>query len=389
MDQGLFCFFISGEATAVFPGDGLWEMPLSGGKNRVFRNFSSDQTVRDSKITIGDYFLAAAEFLSKRNFSILKSGLAAVLNIRVQTDQICKIMVFLEKHGAFYHPLKIQVHLNEPYTGLFVLNGAVSKPGLSLIETEYQLISSLNKTHSKRYLPNVFGIDFIKIDKGEIGFFLGEWFEGYKEFHATEGRGKQQIVVWESDGSRHFLSEASACPIYRKIARILTYYYDIETFDQIFPWHHAAGDFVVRQEGNTSHVRLVTARGFRPLTPFNDGDQKVYILPSLMFFCLNLTIRMRLDRLDGTGQAVLLGEKILPAVVEGFLQALDEKSQACDLGNIRASFITFFQQFTAEQMMKIMENILESWPLETSEALIIQENIESHSKFLHLIFKRI
>jgi hypothetical protein len=391
MDKGIFCFFVSGEAKEVFPGTHLWKVPLAGEKNRPSIDISLEPAPEESVIKIGDYFSAVAQFLSKNDFLILRSGLAAVFNTIVQRDQICKIDVFLEKHGAFYHPLKIQVDVKGGGAGSFVLNGAVSKPGLSLIKTEYQLISTLNKTHSKSYLPKVFGIDFIKTDKGKVGFFIGEWFEGYKEFHATQDRGKKQIVVWESDGSCHYLSQTSALPIYRAISKILSYYYDIETFEQVFPWHHAAGDFIVRQEGEQIDVRLITVRGYRPLSRFNDecGDKNVHILPSLMFFFLNLTLRMRLDRLNGTGRSVMLDEKIIPVIVDGFLQALDEKSPDYDFGDLRSIFIGFFQQFNPKQMIEIIENILESCPLDPIEIAIIQENLESHCRVLHLIFKNI
>ena len=393
MDSGLFLFFVSGEEKEVFPGARLYNLPLSGENSGFSSDIPSAQTTPDSGFTVGDYFSAACQFLSENDFSILKTGLEAVSGTPVQTDQISKIAVFLEKHGAFYHPMKIEVKLqtafNESRACSFVLNGAVSKSGLSLIENEYQLISSLNEICSKYYLPQVFGIDFIKTDKGKIGFFLGEWFDGYKEFHVTQDQDKRQIVIWESDGSCQYISEANALPIYQEISRILTYYYDIETFEQIFPWHHAAGDFIVRQEGGNIHVRLVTVRGYSSLTEFGTGekDKKIHILPSLLFFFLNLTLRMRLDRLNGTGKIVMLENRVIKATIEGFLHALDEKSIIYDFGDLRSVFIEFFRQFSLEQIIGIMENIVESINLKPSEINLLEQNLESHSKILHSTFK--
>ncbi len=157
MKKPLFCFFVSGEENQVFPDSHLWGVPLSG---------KTDKKSRDSFVSIGDYFLASERFLSKNDFSTLKNGFETILKRPVLTDQMEKIAVFLEKHGAFYHPLKIQVILHDGATCNFVQNGAVSKSGLSLIENEYNLISFLNKTLSNKYLPKVFGVDFIKINKG-------------------------------------------------------------------------------------------------------------------------------------------------------------------------------------------------------------------------------
>ncbi|MBT7262098.1 MAG: hypothetical protein HN888_13370 [Desulfobacula sp.] len=391
METKLFAFFVPGEENQVFPGSNLWEVPLSGKNKGDFCNISSKNISKNQVITIGDYFCAARQFLSENDFLKVRSGLEIVFKRPVLTNQVERIIVFLEKHGAFYHPLKIQVMLKKNKSCTFVLNGAVSRSGLALIENEFQLISGLNKTCSKHYLPNVFGIDVIKTDKGRIGFFLGEWFENYKEFHATEDRGKRQVVIWESNGSCHYISEVNALPIYHEISRILTYYYDIETFEQIFPWHQAAGDFIVRQEDEKVHVKLITVRGYSPLTEFSgQGENKiVHILPALLFFFFNLTIRIRLDRLNGTGPSVMLGKKFLTPIVDGFLLALEEKTLLYDYGDIKFSFIDFLRQFNLEQIHDLMENVLESCHPDASEFAVIKENLESHCKILHSIFKNV
>lgn len=379
MQPHLCHFFISGEEKEVFPGSRLYKFPLSG------------EITEDSGITIGEYFSAARQFLLKNEGALLKAGLEAVFNMPVPTDQIHKIVIFLEKHGALYHPLKIQVDVSENRTCSFVLNGAVSRAGLTLIENEHGLISWMNQTHDSRYLPRVFGSDFIQTDTRRIGFFLGEWFGEYKEFHVTEDQGKREIVIWESDGSCHYISERDALEIYQEISRILTYYYDLETFGQIGPWHHAAGDFIVRQAEGITVVRLITVRGYAPLTDFGDGeaDKTPHILPSLLFFFLNLTLRMRLDRLNGTGKTVWLGNQVMQASCDGFLSALDEKSTGYDFGDLRLAFIEFFRQFSLEQLIGIMEIILDSGHSESSEIKLLAQELESHCKALQLVFKNI
>lgn len=387
MASGFFCFFISGEENQILPGSRLWQLPLSG-KNPEFSGSSHSTGKTKNQMTIGDYFLAVSLFLSKNDFSLLKSGIQSVLNTSAQTHQFSRIAVFLEKHGAFYHPLKIQVVLTQGRSCAFVLNGAVSKRGLALIRNEYQLIGRLNKTREKSYLPQVIGVDVIKTAKGDIGFFLGEWFDGFKEFHVTDDQGKNRIVIWESDGTGHYMSETDALPVYTQISRILTHYYDIETFEQILSWHHAAGDFIIRQKDEEVHVRLITVRGYDCLIPFDSGqaDKKIHILPSLLMFFLNLTLRIRLDRINGTGRMVMLGEQILGPVVQEFLSVLDEKSPAYHYGDLKSAFIAFFRQFNLEQIQNILERICESCNLDSSETAVIEKNFESHCKILHAIF---
>ena len=389
MGKNRFHFFISGEEKEVIPGSELWELPLSGKRTVRDGGFQSGPVNRDTEITIGDYFSASSEVLSKKEFSILVTGLESFFQRPVTKNYIHSVSVFLEKHGAFYHPLKIRVELKDSQTCLFVLNGAVSTPGLSLIETEYSLISRLNETYSIQYLPQVFGLDVLETKHGKIGFFLGEWFEDYTEFHVTVGRDERQIVIWESDGNCCYLPEKTVLSIYREAARILTFYYNIETFEQIFPWHHAAGDFIVKQADGQFHVRLITVRGYSSLTEFgsNEADRKSHILPSLLIFFFNLTLRMRLDRLDGTGKAVMLGDEVIRATTDGFLDALDEKSKDYDYGNLKLSFIAFVKGWSLDQILDIMVTIIESGDMNPMENRLIMENLEIHCRVLEVIFK--
>jgi hypothetical protein len=389
MEKPRFHFYISGEKKEVLPGSALWELPLSGkgpGRDDAVASGSARQ---DGEITVGEYFSAACRFLSRNEFSFLISGLEVVLHNPVSCGHIHQISVFLEKHGAFYHPLKIRVDLTDSQTCFFVLNGAVDSPGLSLIEKEVFLISKLNKSFPKHYLPLVFGWDILKTPKRRIGFFLGEWFQDYKEFHMTTGNHQRQIVIWESDGSCRYLSKKAALPIYQEAARILTYYYNIETFEQIYPWHHAAGDFIVRAADGQFHVRLITVRGYSPLTEFgaDEIEKKNQILPSLLVFFFNLSLRMRLDRLNGTGEAVMLGDGVIKATVDGFLDALDEKSKAYEYGDLKRIFISFFNGFDLDQMMSIGFAAQDSWVANPAESRLIRENIESHCRVLQTIFK--
>ncbi len=380
MGSDLFKFFISGEKKEILPGSYLWELPLSGKNTRHSCNLV---------FTTGDYYLAACKFLCKDYFAILQAGLNSFFNKPLQIDQITCIKIFLEKHGAFYHPLKILVALTNSETCSFVMNGAVSSRGLSLLKNECNLLFKLNQMYSKCYLPQIYGFDFIKRDKGRVGFFLGQWFEDYKEFHITDDKGKRQIAIWESDGTCRHIKLSHGLKFYQEISRILTYYYNLETFEQISSWHHAAGDFVVNMENDKLDVRLITVREYSALTQFaaEKDNKNINILPSLLLFFLNLTIRIRLDRLNGTGKIIMIDIAVLNSVVKGFLSALDEKSKDYDYGNLREHFIEFFLQFDLGQIFEIVENGIEPSKSDPVEILLIKENLNAHCRQLNLIFK--
>ena len=391
MGTSLFRFFISGVKKEVVPDSRLWQLPLSGENIRQ----SCDSSLTTG-LTTGDYYLAACEFLSGDNFSFLIKGLKTFFDKSIQADQIIGIKIFLEKHGAFYHPLKIDIVLDMNKNCSFVLNGAVSKQGISLIKTEYDLLSHINRIHPDpmhqvSYLPQVFGFNFIGTNKGKVGFFLGQWFENYKEFHISDDNKTRQITIWESDGTCRYIEMEDAFEIYQKIAEILTYYYDLETFKQILSWHHAAGDFIVSLENGKFSVRLITVRAYSPLTKLGAGENEftTYILPSLLFFFMDLTIRIRIDRLNGTGETVLINENMLNSVIKGFLSALGEKSAIYDYGDLKADFIKFFFQFDLEQLCELAENIVKSCYCDPLEIRLIKENLKIHCKTLYTNFKKI
>ncbi len=368
----------------------MWKLPLSG---------ENTHGASDTAVTTGEYFLASCEFLSENKFSILKRGIKA-LSIKsdrykpvktVAADQISQINIILEKHGAFYHPMKVRVVLKGKLDFFFVLNGAVSKQGLALIENEYELLSNFDQMRFKSYLPSVYGFDFITAGKGRVGFFLGQWFVGYKEFHISDDDGRRKIVIWESDGSRYYMEMSDSFKIYQEISKILTCCYNLETFDQINSWHHAAGDFIVKQEDGKFHVRLVTVRAYKPLTQLGAGEnnQKKYILPALLFFFLDLTIRMRIDRLNGTERRVLLDNAVINAVLRGFISALDEKAAIYDYGDIKSDFFDFAVQFTPEQIVELAEKIVTTCYFDPIEITLIKENLINHCEVLYTGLKNI
>ena len=132
----------------------------------------------------------------------------------------------------------------------FVVNVAISAAGRDCIEREYNCLKRLGNDFSFSSIPEVYGYGKTCVKEGghTISMFLGQWFEGFNEFHISHDKAdnKYKILVWDSEKGNYFLSPDNTLELYRQAAMILTGYYNIETFEQIFPWHHAAGDFVIR-----------------------------------------------------------------------------------------------------------------------------------------------
>lgn len=388
-----FRFFISGHPEEINPGNGFWDYPLSGKSNSFIKNTESsiqDQSEKD-EISVGDFFDGCFQFLSNEGWSILIRGISACQHRQVLPEELCEINLFLEKHGAFYHPLKIEVTINDGSASHLVLNGTVSKRGLALIKKESDLLLKFSRTGAGVYLPEVYGAGFVESEKGTMGFFLGQWLDGFKEFHLTRKKDQSHIVVWESDGTRVYYPIESAAEIYGKAAEILTYLYNIETCEQVFPWHHAAGDFIVKENQGSFDVRLITIRGYGVLSPFEPDDINpgTHILPSLLYFFIQLTFWMRLDRLDGVNDYALADDIVLPNIIKGFLNALDRKSGGLDYGDLKTQFLSFLNQFDLDGMKGFSEKVINSYPAQPKESQLLLEILESHCSIIETILKSV
>lgn len=423
-----FTFYIPGEKGAISFESDLWHLPLSGNSGDFLKNIQVPGVVTGPEPTIGDYFSAARIFLENENCQLLDAALSAMAGKGEENDPIQAVELFLEKHGAFYHPLRVKVLSKTGRLATLVLNGAVSKPGLALIEKEYQLLANLEKQAAIVYTPRVFGagiqalaisnsekatsfddspLDTIPLDaipgnlnsdKRNVGFLLGEWFEGFREFHISIRDGKPIIAVWASNGDIDYLSLGKASIIYEQIAHILTVHYNVDTGEQIFPWHHAAGDFVVNPLAEGFPVRLITLRGYASLMEVDSGGAGPggQILPSLLFFFLNLTLRTQMDRLDGVGPLTFLGETVLESTINGFLRGLDDKAEQSlthgvpgprEITGLRNIFVEFMAGFSREQIEAILENLIEAWPANASERTMAGAHLKSHASFVHSLFK--
>ena len=214
---------------------------------------------------------------------------------------------------------------------------------------------------------------------GDAGFFLGPWFHGFHEFHIT-GNG-DQVVVWRPGETDLILPLNRALPIYENIAAILTTAYDPDSGREIFPWHHAAGDFIVDPSEETMPVRLITVRGYDSLSDMDVSETGPY--PALLFFLLNLTLRMRLDRIDGVGAPVFLNGSVLKATLKGFIRGLKEKGIGTT--DFLSGFAGLFSQLDEEQLLGILIQLMETWPPGNSELGILQAELVAHCAEIHAL----
>jgi len=400
----IFQYHISGLPGVLTENSPLWKIPLMG---------------KDAEgILIHEYFDLAKKFLQSDNYSALQGGVESILKRRCAVDAFDQIDIYLEKHGAFYHPARIEVAIKETPLTLFALNTAVSTPGLAIINDEYHLLEYLNKLDPNHFLPKVFCVESMECRGLKIAFFLATWFDGYQEFHLTDNPDNPDTRVlhlWRGDGSIIKVPHPDYFEIYEKASEILTFFYNIKTFEQISFWHHAAGDFIARQTTQGFDVKLITVRNYTPVVESDsslsdDGDQYGEniqntgdgsniedIYKALLLFFLNLTLHMRIDRINGTGDRCLVDAKVIPFVLRGFFRALEKKQtksgtetedniQSPLNKNIQKSFIdgfkSYLMQFNHESLYRIFTVMIDEANPDNPETSFIRKILKSHSEIL-------
>lgn len=319
------------------------------------------------------YFRAISDFLTKANFQPLLEA----VNNRLGTDfdliALNEIIIRTEKHGALYHPASIECVLADKKVK-FCLNVAVTESGRNALKKEFDVLQTLHKQYRLPYIPKPFLLD----EADSMVFLLEEWFEDFHEFHiAKSEHGEERLKLWEYGKGDRFLSDKQSFEIYRQIAMILTLYYDIETCRMIFPWHHAAGDFVARIEDETLiDLRLTTTRGYEPFMGPSDEDI-VHPALAMFYFLLHLSVQMRLDKLDGVGDIVWAEDKCVDATLAGFFLGIESKKAFRDYFGSHTEFLALLRSFSMDDLATTFKPVVEQYE-KTKDFPVIARNLENH-----------
>ena len=374
-----FSYYLYDTKTPVDSSHPAWQQPLP-----MSRHCTGE--IDGLSLSHEDYFLAIRRFLEMDDFDLLTRALGRRLQKKVTLPDIGEIGVCLAKHGEFYHPARLEVSVGQQSAG-FVLNVAISDNGIQTLHEEYQTLKRLNDEFTPSFIPQVYGFGGIETPGNrKIPLFLGEWLEGYHEFHisADPAGDARPIRIWDGDPNRALLSTDQQTDIYRQAARILTYYYNVQTLEQIFAFHHAAGDFIVRVENGAIDLKLITVRRYGSLLRNQDhlenGSMDVEtMLQALLLFFLGLSIRMRLDRIDGVGDIVWADPLAVAATLEGFFEGLMLKPKIPSFPDtIDRCFAYFLSLASGDDIGDMCRSVVQSMDPGDPEVDFIKQNLDEH-----------
>lgn len=365
----------------IEPDDPIWNEPLPDG------SLSGDSQTGFSP-SYGELMKRVEAFVNRlfeddpdrfwKPYRCRKMGLKPDIG---KPDTIC-----LVKHGACYHVCRVSMPMFYG-AGELAVNVATNPAGIAIIEQDFRLMAMHSVRCADPVVPKVFRYEDDRQEDGKTwALFAAEWLTGFHEFHRSfdANHNRFGVQIWDTDTEYRFLSSRQERSLYRRIAKALTLLYDIQTGAEAHPWHHAAGDFVVRHDRRGLQVRLITIRGYTPLFNPVESDGPEAMLHRLLLFLCNLSIRNRLDRIDGVGDLCWAEEMVVAATVDGFFDALSVHAQTEPLPDgIANAFLKFTRAIDPVMIYDICDQIVDSYPPNAPEIEIIRQNLVDHAGALY------
>ncbi len=338
----------------------------------------------DARLRYGPYLEAVQDFIFRKDGGEMLAALGSRLGRQVDITSIDWIDIRTEKHGACYQVARVDVRALGK-TLSFAVNVAVTESGKSQLRQDFRLLRRLGGRYGYHLLPRVYfkGAERYRERGGRahwLHMFVAQWFEGYHEFHLSRKCANEPpcIFLWDLDGGSRYLSRDRSLELYRQAAEILTLYYDWNGCKQIYPWHHAAGDFVLREDGGKVDVRLITIRDYSAVVDFRTEKREAKLLALILFF-LHLTIQMRLDRLDGVGGVAWAEDYCLEGVVTGFFEGWvsgDHRSRRTIPAG--GELMEVLRSFDGGEWFHLLEECLGAYQFSREELSLVQEYGRAH-----------
>lgn len=340
---------------------------------------------RASAVTHGAYFKAIRTYFQNEGALHLRAALGGRAPEASSFPIPERIDVILEKHGEFYHPARIITPSLER-SRAFVLNVAVTSTGVEWMENETESLRQVAGRLPAGTIPKVYGVGNITYENDiYFSMFLADWFEDWHEFHLSldPRDGEQKIIVWDNRQAPFFLPPDLAKDVYYKAAYLLTRAYDPQTTRQIYPWHHASGDFILRHREDGVDLKLISVRQYGPTLTTGSSqalDDDSRQMAAMVFFA-NLTLRNRIDRLDGTGDMAWAGDAVVAPTVAGFRHALTD--------SLAATMRGMLTRFDEDDWVELLTVVGAQYLLMPAEKELLARYTASHAMVLRDVIPQV
>lgn len=388
-----FRFLLSTDHTPVVPETPLWMAPLPTSRGVAGGPSGDAATNHDGPVSYGAYFGTLQEALAADNCAALREAIGRTARTTITPEQIESVEIQLLKHGHFYHPARVVVFA-AGIAHSMALNLAVTADGIALLPRETAALTALARQGGLDNLPRVLAQGECVSAQGQVWrWFLAPWFEGFHEFHLTGvPGGRQAVTVWSGTPQPTLLSAHQTDALLEGAARLLATAFNPHTLAHIFPWHHAAGDFVVRMgPGGQPQVRLITVRDYQALLPPIEADDAgeddaflERLLYALLLLAVQVALRLRVDRLDGVGEIAVHPVCVLTAICRGYLAGVDQMCRRWDLPReLSLAVRAYLGTPSLDDLNQINASVVGGFAPGSEEREALGPCMEEHAKALH------
>jgi len=260
------------------------------------------------------------------------------------------------------------------------VNAAFSESAKQTLKEEFELLTLLGMKSESGFLPRVYKMDWVEVKNSPRAesflMALLEWFDGYEEWHFQQHNGSTRAFLWDMRGGYRFLSKKQTVDIISQASCLLTLYYDVESTRRFTPWHHGAGDFIVKVSGQGEiDLKLITARGYEPIC--SEGEDR---LEALYVFCIETLTKMRLDKWEGMGESTWADRFVLEAWLQGFFEALKIKEAQGKLNGLSAiSILQKLKSLETGHLLNIIKRqFIDNKAIDFLDSITVQRHLESH-----------
>jgi len=105
---------------------------------------------------------------------------------------------------------------------------------------------------------------------------------------------------------------------------------------------------------------------------------------AMIYFFLDTTLRMRLDRLEGVGETAWLDDFAVTAAIKGFFEGLHEweKMEEGVSGVQVAELLSLLKSFDRPELERIFEPLMDHYVTQDSHGMAFT-HMDDHIRFLH------
>ena len=104
----------------------------------------------------------------------------------------------------------------------------------------------------------------------------------------------------------------------------------------------------------------------------------------MLIFFLNLSIRNRLDRLDGVGETVWSDNIAVEGTLKGFLKGLAKiSSNNLIPDTLAVNFINYISCFKKTDLLELSNSIVNTYNPRAPELSVIRQNLKNHVDILY------